>query len=315
MCVPELGSIEEVNIRTVWPHEASCFTPWLADNISLLSEALGMDLEKGETEKQLGSLFVDILTKDSAGQTVVIENQLEATNPDHLGRLLIYATGLDARIVIWVATQFTDEHRAVVDWLNTGRREEVDFYGVEVRVVKIGDSLPAPEFRLVAHPNTWSRQTRQAAAPDKLGQFFQPLIDRLREHGLRAKRVFKRYIRVSSDFPEINYYVNMTGGARAKPVGVYLEIDTADPAINERVFSSLEADKEDIEAELGEDLEWKRQEKLQIIILRGKEASIDDPSEKLDETMDWILDRLLKLKQVFDPRLKKIVSQSPPEED
>ena len=314
MGVPELGSIEEVNIRTVWPNEASCFTPWLVDNIGLLSEALGMDLEKGETEKQLGSLFVDILTKDSAGQTVVIENQLEATNPDHLGRLLIYAVGLDARIVIWVATQFTDEHRAVVDWLNTRRREEVDFYGVEVRVVKIGDSLPAPEFRLVARPNTWSRQTRQAAASDKLGQFFQLLIDRLREHGLRAKRVFERYIRVPSDFPKINYYVNMTGGARAKPVGVYLEIDTADPAINERVFSSLEADKEDIEAELGEDLEWKRQEKLQII-LRGKEASIDDPPEKRDETMDWIVDRLLKLKQVFDPRLKEILPQSPPEKD
>ena len=113
-----------MDIRTVWPKEASCFTPWLADNISLLSEALGMDLEKGETEKQLGSLFVDILTKDSAGQTVVIENQLEATNPDHLGRLLIYAAGLDARIVIWVATQFTDEHRAVVDWLNTAEANE-----------------------------------------------------------------------------------------------------------------------------------------------------------------------------------------------
>ena len=96
-------------------------------------------------------------------------------------------------------------------------------------------------------------------------------------------------------------------------MGVYLEIDTADPAINERVFSSLEADKEDIEAELGEDLEWKRQGKLQIILLRGKEASIDDPPEKLDETMDWILDRLLKLKQVFDPRLEEIERQSPPE--
>ena len=314
MGVPKLGSIEEVDIRKIWPEEARDFTPWLANNLSLLGMEVGIILELVGTEVQVGDRLLDILAKDEADQTVVIENQLEATNPDHLGRLLIYAAGLDARIVIWVATQFTDEHRAVVDWLNTGRREEVDFYGVEVRVVKIGDSLPVPEFRLVARPNTWSRQTRQAAAPDKLGQFFQLLIDRLREHGLRAKRVFKRYIRVPSDFPEINYYVNMTGGARAKPVGVYLEIDTADPAINERVFSSLEADKEDIEAELGEDLEWKRQEKLQIIILRGKEASIDDPHEKLKEIRDWIIKHLLKLKQVFDPRLEEIVRQSPPEE-
>ncbi len=310
MGVPKLGRIEQVDIRKIWTQEARDFTPWLAGNLCLLSEALGMELKNGEVEERLDSLSVDILTNNSTGQTVVIENQLEATDHDHLGRLLVYATGCDARIVIWVATRFKAKHLAVIDWLNARTGEEVDFYGVEVRVIKIGDSLPAPEFSLVVRPNTWSRQIRQAAAPDKLGQFFQPLIDRLREHGLGARRVFERYIRVPSDFLTINYYVNMTGGARAKPVAVYLEIYTADPAINERVFSSLESDKANIEAELGEELEWIRQEKLQIL-LRGEEASIDDPPERLDKIRNWLLVHLQNLMQVFQPRLKEIISQPP----
>ena len=313
MGVKKLGRIEQEDIRTVWPNEASCFTPWLADNISLLSEALGMDLEKGETEKQLGSLFVDILTKDSAGQTVVIENQLEATDHDHLARLQIYAAGCDAQIVIWVATQFKDEHRAVIDYLNNRTNERIDFYGVEVRVVKIGASLPAPEFRVVAGPNTWLKEAKRPELASKKCQFYQPLVGRLRELGLTYSTRAKEWNPVPSGFRGINYYAWIPG-KRARLVEVYLEIDTADPAINERVFSSLEADKEDIEAELGEDLEWKRQGKLQII-LRGKEASIDDPPEKLNKIRGWLLEYLLKLRQVFQPRLKEIVSQSPPEED
>lgn len=302
MCVPELGSIEEVNIRTVWPHEASCFTPWLADNISLLSEALGMDLEKGETEKQLGSLFVDILTKDSAGQTVVIENQLEATNHDHLGRLLIYAAGYEARIVIWVAARFTDEHRAAIEWLNTETRNRVAFYGAEVRVVKIGDSLPAPEFRLVVRPDTWSGWRR----------FFQPLMIRLREHGLAFSTQAKRWNPIPSGFPGISYYP-VIAEIRPKPVEVYLQIRRDnDLAFNERIFSLFEAKKEDIETELGMELTWRRPPAGQIAVL-GEEASLDDPPEKLERVRSWMFEYIRKLKQVFDRRLQEILGQSPPE--
>ena len=318
MCVPELGRIEEVDIRTVWPNEALCFTPWLASHLSLLSEALGVDLEQGETEKRLDSLSVDILTKDGAGQTVVIENQLEPTDHDHLGRLLIYATGCEAHIVIWVATQFKDEHRATIDWLNSRTNEEIDFYGVEVRVVKIGDSLPAPDFRLVARPNTWSRQTRRAASPDdeKRRQFHQKIVDRLREQRLtNVIRAEPKYNSIRSRVSGINYFWWMTG-RNARPVAVYLEIRTGNQENHEndkRIFSSFEKNKIDIQKNFPEQLEWKGNWKFQIK-LPGPKASIDDPPEKLNEIKEWMLEHLLKLKQVFDPRLEEIVRQSPPEE-
>ena len=312
MGVPELGRIEQEDIRKIWPDEARDFTPWLAKDLDLLGKVLGMDLELVQTEAPVGDLSLDILAKDETGKTVAIENQLEATNHDHLGRLLIYAAGRDARVVIWVATQFKDGHRAAINRLNTWTREEVDFYGVEVRVVKIGDSLPAPDFRLVAGPDTWSRQTNRAASPEaeKLRQFHQQIVDRLRKEGLTdATRVNVEYNSIPSNAPGFRYFWWMNRG-KARPVEVYLEITAEN---SEEIFSVLEADKETIEAELGEKLEWKQHGNLQIFLL-GEKASISDSPEKLDEIKDWIFEHLLKLKQVFDPRLEEILGQSPPEE-
>ena len=270
-----------------------------------------MGLRLVETEAPVVDLSLDILARDGAGQTVAIENQLEATNHDHLGRLLIYAAGCDARIVIWVATEFKGEHRAAINRLNTWTREEVDFYGVEVRVVKIGASRPAPDFRLVVRPDTWSRQTRRDASPDngKRRQFDQKIVDRLREQRFTNATRAVEWNSIPSKFSRIDYFWRMAG-KKAQPVAVYLEIKTEN---SEEIFSYLELDKETIEEELGEKLLWKRKRKLQILLC-GEEASIDDSPDQLDKIENWIFEHLRKLKQVFDPRLEKIVRQSPPEE-
>lgn len=315
MGVPELGSIEEGDIREIWPDEARDFTPWLAKNLSVLGKVLGMGLELVDTEAPVGDLFLDILARDGAGQTVAIENQLEATNHDHLGRLLIYAAGRDASIVIWVATEFKHEHRAAINRLNTWTREEVDFYGFEVRVVKIGDSPLAPDFRLVVRPDTWSRQTGKDASPDsrKQRQFNQIVLDGLTEQGLTD------YIGANLDWnsipskvPGFRYYWSMER-KKAQPVAVYLEMKTGDQEYEKKVFDSLKSGKSDIEASLGAKLQWKGHGKIQILLL-GKEVWIKDPDEKLNETRDWIIKHLRKLKNVFDPRLDQIKRQSPPEE-
>lgn len=306
-----------MDIRDMWPDEPT-FTRWLANRLSLLGKVLGMDLKPVETEARVpgSDRSVDILAK-YAGRKVVIENQLEATDPDHLGRLLIYAAGHDASIVIWVTPQFTDEHLAAIDWLNTWTCRKVAFYGVEVGVIKNGGSCPAPDFRLVARPNAWSKKTEQKVAGlDKLGQFFQSLIDRLQDCGLPAKRVHERYIEVPSDFPKINYCVFMTGGANAQPVEVYLEIRTGtqgDYENDKKIFDSLIRDKSNIENDLKEKPCWKETWKIQIR-LQGPQFSIDDSPVDLNEIADWIIQHLLKLKEVCDPRLKEIMRQSPPEE-
>ena len=163
----ELGKIEQVPVREVWEHEAHKFTPWLADNLSLLSDALGLSLELTRTEAPAGIYSLDILAKDTYHDcNVAIENQLEGTNHGHLGQLITYATAHDARIVIWVSPGFQPEHRAAIDWLNKWMSEEIDFYAVEVRAIRIDDSRPAVEFRPVAFPEWWNQVGRRGRGGD-----------------------------------------------------------------------------------------------------------------------------------------------------
>ena len=158
MATPNLAKIERVDLREAWPNEAVDFTPWLAENIAVLGEALGMDLELQDTEAAVGGYSLDVLATDlNQNRPVIIENQLETTNHDHLGMLITYAAGYDANVVVWLTRDFRDEHRQALDWLNQRTGEETQFFGVVVELWRIGDSLPAPYFKAVATPNDWRK--------------------------------------------------------------------------------------------------------------------------------------------------------------
>lgn len=155
----QLGRLERVDVRTVWGHEAVAFTPWLVqtENLELLSSAVGIPLALEATEQQAGMFRADVLCKDMVtGQRVVIENQLGRTDHGHLGQVLTYASGLDAFAAVWIASSFTDEHRAVLDWLNRITLSSVRFFGVEIELWSIGQSAVAPRFNLVSAPNSWT---------------------------------------------------------------------------------------------------------------------------------------------------------------
>src|ERR1051325_7974151 len=161
-----LGRLERVDLRHIWISEATGFTPWLArpENIVVLSEALGIELEIEAHEKTVGRFRADILCKDiETGRWVLIENQLERTDHSHLGQLLTYAAGLDAVTIVWVAERFTEEHRAALDWLNERTDEKITFFGLEVELWRIGDSAVAPKLNIVSKPNDWTRSVQQAA--------------------------------------------------------------------------------------------------------------------------------------------------------
>ena len=149
-----LARIQRVSLREAWPNEAHNFTPWLARNIGELGAALGVELELQQQESPVGAKKLDILATDSYdGRPVIIENQLEPTDDNHLSRLLIYAAGKDAKLVIWVAREIVDEHRQVLDWLNQRTDENTQFYGVVVELWKIDNSRAAPHFSVVTAPN------------------------------------------------------------------------------------------------------------------------------------------------------------------
>ena len=322
MPTPGLGRIEPVkNIRDIWPHEAEDFTPWLAGNLNVLGEALGMDLEEVKQEALVGAFSLDILAREvGRGVSVAIENQLEWTDHGHLGQLLTYAAGYDARVVVWVTPHFQDEHRAAIDGLNRWTPEEVEFYAVEVRAIKIGDSLPAPEFRPVAFPNGWTKErllesSGLSPSSRQFRDFFQPLVDELRRTGFTDRT--RAYARYYQHFPPSRFKGIEYGACfyyRPDVASVYVSIDTEDKDFNKRVFDALEERAGEIQPQIDAEWLWRRENRwrFSIVGLR-RDGAIDDPPSKLEATRAWMLEYLPKLKEVLDPHLERVLKELQPE--
>jgi Domain of unknown function (DUF4268) len=157
---PPLGRLTRVEPREVWGSEAGHFTPWLAqdDNLRLLDDTIGLELELKAQEQTVGSFRADVLYRDVATSPwVLIENQLERTNHTHLGQLITYAAGRKAATIVWMPNPFTEEQRAALDWLNEMTDSRFTFFGLEIELWRIGDSALAPKFNLVSKPNDWSK--------------------------------------------------------------------------------------------------------------------------------------------------------------
>ena len=156
-----LGKMKRItDLRTVWPHEANDFTKWLAEeaNLEELGNAVGIDIDLEERESSVGSFSVDLFaTENGTGRKIIIENQLEDTNHDHLGKLITYASGKGAEVIIWIVKRARDEHRQAIEWLNQHTDSNVGFFLVEIELWQIDDSLLAPKFNVVEKPNDWAK--------------------------------------------------------------------------------------------------------------------------------------------------------------
>ena len=163
----ELGRLETEDPRLIWPREDKDFTPWLAANIDQLSEVIGIRLRVQQVEQKVGNYQLDIYARDENESVVIIENQLELTDHTHLGQLMAYAAGLDAKVIIWIATKVRDEHRLVIDWLNRNMGDDVSFFLVRLKVVHIENSKRAAQFVVEAEPSQFERtlDTIVARAP------------------------------------------------------------------------------------------------------------------------------------------------------
>lgn len=160
---PKLGRIRFVPVREVWANEATSFTPWLLENEDLLGDLLGIEVSLSANEHKVGDFSLDLLGTNLSNDTpLIVENQLARTDHSHLGQLLTYAGGLEPSTIVWIASEFRDEHRSALDWLNEVTDERTHFFGVVVQAVRIDDSPPAPWLELVVKPNQWSEVARQA---------------------------------------------------------------------------------------------------------------------------------------------------------
>ena len=327
--MPELGKIDQVDVRGIWPNEAHDFTPWLASRLDLLGDALSMELELVQREADIGTFSLDILArKRVTGELVAIENQLEWTNHSHLGQLLTYSAALDARAVIWVASSFRGEHRAAIDWLNDWTPEEIEFYGVEVSAIRIGESLPAPVFRPVAFPNDWSKQKVVSASSrynESRLRFYQPLVDALIKQGFQMRREAHPWVnKVQSAFNGLYYYPYIpkspvlfgTEGWHWE-VSVKLAIETASRERNVRIFNALKQEENQINKELNE-VEWDEGKRLSCTVAAEVAYSVDGNMRRrmsIDETLEHspqlrehLLEKLPRFIAALNPRLERIIN-------
>ena len=310
---------ERLDPRTLWTHEALDFTPWLAANLGLLGEAIGLRLKPLEREHAVGQLSLDILARDAdADVRVAIENQLEAADLSHLGQLITYATGSDAPTAVWVATGFRRELADALHGLNSWTRVGVRFYAVQVEVVKrTEDADPEPRFRRVVWPGGRDESLVLAAAepsPEarRYGEFFEPLIAELLRTGFAGRSLQHfdhtgRFFRSRLD-PGIGYAASFWKGVAF--VGLHIRMDGT--AHTKRVFDALHADRAGIEAELpaldGSAWSWLRHDAYTFSSINvRRDGAIHDPPDRLAETREWMLYMLPQLRAVFDPRLAAIL--------
>jgi hypothetical protein len=278
-----------------------------------------MDLELIEQEASVGDFSLDILAKDlGTSRTVIVENQLTQTDHDHLGKLITYAAGFDASIVIWVSDSIREEHRQAMDWLNQRTDSETSFFGVVVEVIKIDDSKPAFNFKLVASPNEWQknkkRQTQRTSVStkgEKYQNYFQNLIDDLRDiHRFTSAKAGQpqNWYSFSSGVSGITYGANFSQGGKAR---AELYIDLGDHEKNKYVFDQLFNMKGEIEDSLGQEISWerldnKRASRLALYI----DGSIEESDSELEKVKNWHIEQLLKLKAALGKKIEQLSKEA-----
>jgi hypothetical protein len=260
----QLGKIELLSVRDLWNHEERDFTPWLAQNINQLSDVLGVPIVVDQTEHRVGGYELDILGHvDENDAIVIVENQLGATDHSHLGQLIAYAAGLEAAIVVWVAPDVRDEHRAAIKWLNDHTNEDVSFFLIRPEVFRIDNSSPAIRLQVEAAPSEFTRRLKEILETDDAPRyefrrrFWEALLQYLRNDGhpwASGRNATKEsWLGSSVGRSGIGANVSMAQGSRIR-VEIYCSNDP-----DKQLYEKLLANKQEIEGRFAsESVSWER---------------------------------------------------------
>lgn len=306
-----LGRLENVELRHYWKDEAKDFTPWLAedDNINLLGDTVGMELEVLQKEAKVGTFSADILCRDiHSERCVVIENQLEKTDHDHLGKVITYCSGLNAFTAIWIAKSFDEEHRAAIDWLNSITGEDYNFFGIEVKLFKIGDSALAPQFDIVAKPNNWTKEFRKQVTGDteteklrvEYWNTFHDFVDK-KDHDIlkHAGATRDHWCDFRVGIAGYHYACILTV---KNWVGVQVYLGGDRPDQNKARYDLIEEKcKAQIDAVDSKIVEWKRLDDKKSSCINVKlEADFRDKAD-WPRQMDWMYNTMMELHNIVKP--------------
>ena len=299
-----------VAVREIWPDEARELTPFLAKNPDYLSEALGMDLELEGSEVAVGPFAADLLFRErNSGKRVVVENLIGNTDHDHLGKIITYAAGLDARHAVLIAETFRPEHRSALLWLNTNSRDSVGFFGIALRLWRIKDSPPALQLDVVVQPDEWVRSvhqvrpselsTTQLAYRDFWSEFL-PAFHARHTTWSRAKTPpATNWFSLPAGKTAVSYVASYCAPKRFR---VELYVDAQDQDQVTRRFDALRERRAEIEKEYGEKLEWERLESSRASRIASYYPADDIRVEQRDrwpEVRTWAIERLGALREAI----------------
>ena len=301
-----IGKLKEVDIRELWKHEQYDFSEWLSkkENIENLNEILGLTLVDISKETYVGTYRCDLFAKDeTTGIKVIIENQLEISNHDHLGKIITYASGLDAKVVVWIVKEAREEHRSAIEWLNNNTNSNVNFFLIEIHAYKIGNSDPAPMFQVVEQPNDFIKNNKSTNRDESMNksqsqriefwnQFNNVVIGRGKPFNIRKATTDHWYnIAIGTS----DAHIDITLVNKDSLIGVELYITD-----NKELFDKLYSRKDEIEEELGFQLDWRRLDnsKASRIVYHIKGLNFDDHSN-YDELINKTIDLAVLMRNTF----------------
>ena len=307
----EFGKLKEVDVRELWKHEQYNFSEWLAkeENIEMLGDEVGVTFAEIRKEVFVGAYRCDLVAQDeTSGAKIIIENQLEATNHDHLGKIITYASGLEATVVIWIVKEAREEHRSAIEWLNSKTTEDVSFFLIEIHAYKIGDSLPAPKFEVVEKPNDFVKTTKGNLRSGELTfveserlnfwtQFNEVIKERDKTINI-CKATTNHWYNVSLGSSKAKLSITLNTKEKAVGIEVYIQNDKT-------LFDQLYALREQIEDETGLTFDWQRLDGKKASRIRYLMDGLDfENQENYPELMNEVLDQVIKMRKVFKKYIK-----------
>lgn len=310
----KLGKMKELDIRKVWAHEQYDFSKWLAaeENIKELSDTLNLALTDVETEKFVGSYRCDIICKDElTGKSVLIENQLEQTNHDHLGKIITYASGLDASVVVWIVADARQEHASAIEWLNKHTDDDLAFFLIEVHAYTIGDSAPAPMFKIIEQPNDFVKSVKSIARSGEISdtqikrqEFWNQFNDILDQRGKpfnKRKATTDHWYEVAVGSSQCHISIDLVNKEHKIRVGLWI-------ADNKELFDSMKEHQAEIEAAAGFPLEWDRLDSKKASVICATIPGLDfRKQENYPELMNKAIDMALAERAAFEPFIKAYI--------
>jgi hypothetical protein len=292
----DFSELRDIDLREAWSSEAGDFTPWLSDNLPRLSRVLGIAIEPDDSEVSVDGFSADVLAVFPAnGSRVVIENQLENTDHNHLGQILSHMARLEAQTAIWVAREFQQDHLAAIRWLNINTADDFDFFGVRVRAVRIGEfpAPIAPVFEVLEKPHNWDRRVQLLNRASQSGGKRNDRLNRLRR---KRNDFWHSYaeqhpadIQLDADHIHSNVYHNVGGVlvsqylAQGK-VGVYLAEQSR--AYDDEARRLVSIYREGLQLNLGNS---------------SVNLGIDtNDRDNWPDMIDWLNDKLAEYRKVID---------------